>query len=323
MRHLPALRKERLLAAAAVVLVVIAAFLGASVHGGWLSFEAGAGYSGQLGPYALANDETAEARSAFVDWASDVLSRALSAADDARTPSGRRPLGAFYQCHKRSRSFNGVLRRFRMAYPTAPLVVVNDGGDQALRAIALKYNANYSYEGQVAVPGRGALYMSGDAAAVRLVERAALVANEVDWIMLLEDDVNVRRPVNLTTLTGDLNGDNPKEFLSASLVTVIQQELGRPVPDTHFGGAGGGILRAALLREIVASAGWKDRVKRLAKARGSIASDELWSSLVLMSGGRIASYPGYVEAWYPDALARLEAGTCEVLHKDKSLYDDD
>jgi hypothetical protein len=189
---------------------------------------------------------------------------------ESRSEAPRAPLGAYYRCHGRTAAFREVLRLFRASYPAAPLFVANDGGSDELGSIALEHGAAYVYEARVSASATG-LFLESAEAALHHLRGVAAVAEVADWVLLLEDDVHVLAPVRLETLQCDVNGDNPHALLRGRLLEELEAAVG-PLPDRHYGGAGGAVLRGAFLRD---RDRWEPWVLRLAGAGGRVASDEL------------------------------------------------
>lgn len=106
------------------------------------------------------------------------------------------------------------------------------------------------------------------------------------------------------------------------MIHVIQNATNTTLKDYHYGGAGGAILRGSFLRWLGRSGHWRSDIEQLTAGLGAIMSDQLLTSLFLMNGGSIGSWPGYVEYWRSDYSERLKAGTIEVSHQDKSMYGD-
>ncbi len=156
---------------------------------------------------------------------------------------------------------------------------------------------------------------------VRFVDQVHLALDNEscqEWLLVLEDDVRVLRPID-AVLDFDLNGVNQSENLPIR-VNVELARVGRRPRWRGFGGCGGSILKAATLRR-------RDRqdikafLSRTIRRTGRpLGSDEVLSTWVLYCGGRLGGYQGFAETWYPDIAARLSTHAVSVLHQFKDDY---
>lgn len=197
----------------------------------------------------------------------------------------------------------------------APLLIFNDGGLLDLSVVAKEFNATqYFYLDKSSSKLKG-LHFGTPTRALQFVRRVVSVAeiSGADWVILLEDDVRVWRRISVDQLQFVLNGDNIHESLErqGGLVPSIDRLRGCPVRDTHYGGAGGAILSGEYLRSLGACGsdvvlGW---LTSLYEGSNSLASDQILSSLVLLSGYRVGTWPGYKE------LDRQGGASAEVVYK--------
>jgi len=135
------------------------------------------------------------------------------------------------------------------------------------------------------------------------LKRIILAAQNVDWLILLEDDVWTCGSVDFSELTHDMNGQCVAEYNS---------HWGDSKPGACYGGYGGFILRGQFLREELKI----DRAyigKILAQLKRPVASDELLSAVFLKSNGTIGRYPGYAEKMGESPV---------IVHQMKGFYKD-
>lgn len=232
-----------------------------------------------------------------------------------------------YQCHGRPAAVEQVLLKWRQVYPHAPVFMVNDGGDPALHAIALRFGAHYSYNMQRTSASLTANYVNDPEAMIQSVERILVSAHHADYIMIMEDDVHVLKPITLTSLQYDLNSDfNPlgTNRLDHRMVAFITSVRRRPPPqDWQFGGCGGSILRGAFLREMQRQGNWRHYVHMLHNSMNNsrpLGHDEVLSALLYAHDGSFGPFPGFAEKWYKDYQQRLAGGSIEVVHQVKDFY---
>jgi len=213
-----------------------------------------------------------------------------------------------------------TFRHFRNVYKDTLIEMVNDGGDPGIEIIAKQYHAQYRLETRSS--SNTALFFNSSAAATSLVERilSTALSSNADWVLLLEDDVHIVKEISLDSLQHDLIGDYPRTHLPDHIIEVVERHKGSELLDAHYGCCGGCILRGRFLRRLLKHSSWRQRIEELCTLESPIASDVMWSSLVLMNDGSIGSYPGFAEKWYPDYEERLQKGTIEVLHQEKSFY---
>ena len=114
-----------------------------------------------------------------------------------------------------------------------------------------------------------------------------------------------------------MNTDRLKYDISGACFALYNDGLSKFVSGMVgrcYGGCGGHIVRsAALLRANISEAA----VDELARASSlnKIASDELLSAVIIMSGGTIGSYSGFINSpwlrWLPGTV---------LVHQAKGLY---
>ena len=220
-----------------------------------------------------------------------------------KTETEAQRLGAYYQ----TSTFNPhatqlVLAIFRQAYAAAPVTVYIDNDDQ--RRVnwddfhpinILPYD-----KGTSSADSRGMHFRTVDACAAyvhRIIEAAR---QDVDWLILLEDDVWVCNRINTTRLTDDMNGQ---------CIAKYGAVWGNAVPGSCYGGYGGFVLRASFLRHMRVNTSYIHEIL-LALGR-PVASDELLSALLLRSNGTIGRISDYAEQM---------TSTPVIVHQMKDFY---
>jgi hypothetical protein len=270
----------------------------------------------------------------------DRAAAALAAAEDTREPAQPSPadsLGALFivQSHERAADF--ALEHFRSVYPRARVLMLNNGGEDApMRAVARRHGVVQSYL-QLPRVGRtieeGAFEKLEDAMEwVRRVLNATVLwfPPEVTHVLMLEDDVNVVRRVNLGALLHDINGANeqgPTLTKAAEDVIRARTPPGWAPSRLVFGGFGGSILRRSFFAKMWATPTEQARVAADVEAFSKLdygptfSSYQLLSFLVYLRGGTVRSWPGLIETWIPGHEERLKRQDFEVWHRYTNLYE--
>lgn len=139
-----------------------------------------------------------------------------------------------------------------------------------------------------------------------------------EWMFVLEDDVRILGPIT-TELAFDLNGFNPHARLHRRINIELLKRVRRPLFQ-GYGGCGGSILRTSTLMK--SPIGEVRRfLRRAIRVTGRpLGSDEVLSAWVLFNRGRLGSYEGFAETFYPDFPLLLESGLVTVVHQYKDDY---
>ena len=132
-------------------------------------------------------------------------------------------------------------------------------------------------------------------------------------------------PLSISSLGNDINGCNKNEFLGPRVSAEIRthNEKLRNCFNIWYGACGGSIFRTEFMVDLLKD---KDALKKEVSLYCSLSKKDKWASdcflsyLCLKKNGTIGQYPGFCETWYPDYLARKQAGDIEVLHQYKELY---
>lgn len=128
----------------------------------------------------------------------------------------------------RMRAAREVLRRWRLFYPEAPLYIINEGRDAALEAAAREHGAHHVYA--PATSDTQTTIFSSVKDAARWMQHLIDAGSMADWVILLEDDVHILKPISFHTLRHDINGDNKDVRLSDELVKVGRQWPAGSIP---------------------------------------------------------------------------------------------
>ena len=241
------------------------------------------------------------------------------------SPSPSDPeLAGLYIFYRNPAAFLQTLRSYRAAYPTASLHLFADDGAHNFGAAARHFNATFDgVARRITAKKKGSTYFGRPNADVALgVVRAALSGVTEPFLILLEDDVIVRRRVR-SPLLYDIQGcawdhktitGYPEEF--------VRRRGGggdNPLPLTGFGGS---VFRARALRRAASpTAAELDELYQHAED-GTLGTDYLFGALVAAANGTLGCFDGFVEAGWERARAeQLEReGRLEVAHGEKGAY---
>lgn len=234
-------------------------------------------------------------------------------------------IGAFYQCFKQPRAFDHCLQNFRIHYPDVPLWIVNDGGDPNLESISKKYNPiHYELKERLDTNAKCLIFSKKEQILewLRRLKEFVMTTN-VDFILLLEDDVFVQAPTKTSDLKYDINGANLSMSFRCPMLDTILHLRNPSCPEKLFyGGCGGCFLRTSFFKRIFLYFELLEHDLDLySKYCTDYASDKVISYLTWLYGGTIGMYPGFVETHHTDYKERTLNGTIEIIHQYKALYE--
>jgi len=177
-----------------------------------------------------------------------------------------------------------VLAMFRRVYTSAPLFVYVDG------QTSLDWDAYHPvvllpFDSKFRSAASNGMHFITVGSCIAYVNRLIKAAREVDWLILLEDDVWVCNRMDVAWLKYDMNGQCIAKF-DANV-------WGDMAPGECYGGYGGFVLRGSFLRRMYVDHEYIHHI--LATIKRPIASDELLSALFLRSNGTIGKIPDYAE----------------------------
>lgn len=218
-------------------------------------------------------------------------------------------LGAYYQTSgNRLFAAQLALSLFRRAYKSSPLFLYIDRPD-AKQSFWNQYEPLFvmPFDLKTQSSKISGTHFATAAACVSYLKRVTAAAQNVDWLLLLEDDVWVCNSINFSDLKYDMNGQCIAKYDAwGDLTPKIQKK------EACYGGYGGFILRGSFVRESMIV----DRLyilQILAQIKRPIASDELLSAIFLKSNGTIGKFSGYAESMSSDARP-------VVVHQMKGFY---
>lgn len=240
-------------------------------------------------------------------------------------------ISAFYQCYKQPKAFLYALKNFRQYYPDSMIVLISDGGGYDYTQAAQYFHCDYSRLPERTGELANSTIFSKRQDFLDWLDRFVAAANKMseDYIMLLEDDVVVRRPIT-SALPFDINGANTKEFLGRKMEAYLQSQgvVGTGKGGRIFyGGCGGALFKKSFILEHFSDRAAVEKILTACEPYRegrhlTFYSTDYWISvLTYYVGGTIGNYDGFAEQWQWDVWLRKNIfNSIEVLHQDKSRY---
>jgi glycosyltransferase involved in cell wall biosynthesis len=213
----------------------------------------------------------------------------------------RKTIDAFFQCYNEVTAADKAFESYRKCYPDGNVVMINDGGDEAMKDVAFKYGAIYGYG-----PNIGICHWKKP---TEWLERFfdAIEKLESDYFVMQEEDVWHVRPVDHSKLVWDICGTNP----DARLPPILAEYTGR----THYAGSGGCFFRTAFFKR-VAKTDWRKHIEKIPAEW--LHADIVLSVVTYMNGGTIGYCTECVELNRPEYQTNKDPA---VIHQYKVHYD--
>jgi hypothetical protein len=225
-------------------------------------------------------------------------------------------LDAIYFFYRQPVAFEASLRSFRQQYPESTIVLIGDLGCYDYSKLAEKYKCHYLLaEKKIGTQNYSAHLNSLTLDQYLDLWQRAFSLMKEDYVLLLEDDTHVYKPVDVSFLNYTINGCNPGEKLHPLLTSWLGSKAS-PI----YGGCGGCIFDKKFFQSIFSTMD-RDSFKQVFSLLvRPLGADEVLSLICYRHGGTIGMYKGFTEVWYPDFKERLLRKEITVLHADKSLY---
>jgi len=233
-------------------------------------------------------------------------------------------IGAYFQCFKQPKSTIATISSFRKNYPNGTIVVASDGGYD-YSDISHYYGCTYVQYDRM---GTDIGIVTTDRNKIitwvnRLLDAAKIIPD--DYIMILEDDVRIYKPVE--SLRYDCNGINTEVRIGSRLTEFLKTRnstIPKDCTNYYFGGCGGAIINKQFILDnikdidetITILESYQDE-----KMRGQYVSDYWISILILYHGGSLGPYEGFSETWHMSySLKQHVLHTVKTAHFDKTLH---
>lgn len=213
----------------------------------------------------------------------------------------RKTIDAFFQCYNQVTAADKAFESYRKCYPDGNVIMLNDGGDEAMKEVAFKYGATYGYGSNI-----GICHWKKP---TEWLERFfnAIEKLESDYFVMQEEDVWHVRPVDHSKLVWDICGTNP----DARLPPVLAEYTGR----THYAGSGGCFFRTAFFKR-VAKTDWRKHIEKIPAEW--LHADIVLSVVTYMNGGTIGYCTECVELNRPEYQTNKDPA---VIHQYKNNYE--
>lgn len=212
----------------------------------------------------------------------------------------RKTIDAFFQCYNQVMAADKAFESYRKCYPDGKVIMLNDGGDEAMKDVAAKHGAEYTR-----MPNIGICHWKSP---TEWVERflGAVQKLESDYFVMQEEDVWHVRPVDHSKLVYDICGTNPDAKLPEQLVKYTGQ--------THYAGSGGCFFRTSFFQRL-AETNWRTHLQNIPAQW--LHADIVLSVLTYMNGGTIGYCTECVELGRPEHETQKNPA---VIHQYKVNY---
>lgn len=225
---------------------------------------------------------------------------------------------SFLHCvYRQPQSASAAAQSLWSWYPHAVGVVVIDDGGIAPQHSTDPRVSTTKLNQRLSVTTNG-LYLNEQTVDVFVDHVLEACAFGREWLFILEDDVRVLGPIT-SELEFDLNGFNPRVRLPRPINIELLKAMRRPL-FRGYGGCGGALLRTTTLMKSPMSEVRRFLRRAIDVTGRPLGSDEVLSAWVLYNRGRLGSYEGFAETFYPDFPLLLESGRVAVLHQYKDDY---
>jgi len=238
-------------------------------------------------------------------------------------------VAGFYQCYKEKKAFTHAVEAYRKNYSTENLYIVNDNGDESLKEIADKYNANYHYKyNNIGYTNWHDRKKEGISILEKPLEwlsrlNDALLTFTEEFFIILEEDVYVINKVNIDDLQYDINGCNNGGFSDAINKYIYSVNLNlKDKPIKESGAFGGTILRTFFFKKILENKeDIKNHLINYYKLNGVISQDQIVTFLTYLYNGTVGNISGYTQIGDDDYIEKYNSNKIDILHQYYKLYE--
>jgi len=185
---------------------------------------------------------------------------------------------AFYHCFKDKEATTAVLREFRRHYPLATVHLISDGGDD-FADVAAEFGCVYYYERRIGLQikvGKDSLHEW-----LRRFERVCLECQE-DWLLVLEDDVLVRKPIHQPRHA--IEGANLGHKLWWRPIWKYVHDRHPNLVNNGYGGGGGSLVNREKAIEAIRLYWERENFDAWKRMCRYVASD-IWLTVMFMAAG--------------------------------------
>jgi hypothetical protein len=173
-------------------------------------------------------------------------------------------IGFYYNCYKNKFATDNVLKQLRKIYPTEPVYLLSDCGDN-FADIALKYNCFYKYSpinilGGRVINGKKHMCFTNEQCAKAFLSEIinAIEYCKTDYIILMEDDVFIHDKVRYFPqhAGGDTNIGNKFRNVVHDFTPVLQTYPN--IKFDYWNLAGGSILHCNTIKECIENTSFEE-----------------------------------------------------------------
>ena len=221
---------------------------------------------------------------------------------------------AFYLAHRQQRATFECLRSFRHYNPISTVVLMSDAGED-FSSLADRFGCQYRYCDKNVCP-RDPMTADG---LREWLSRFAWAARQgsSEFIILLEDDVLVRGPINRCTRFAMAGCWHKGALLSAELCNDLVQRWPQ-ITAQNYGGCGGTLFHRQTLIDAVEAFDWQEYPRWAAMCPRVSTWADAFLTLVFLTTGHLyqSAHDVYCETWYPG----WEHNGRPIVHQYKHFY---
>lgn len=197
-------------------------------------------------------------------------------------------IGAYYQLYKRRLSAYTAVEQFRHYYPDSPIYICSDGGDD-FKSLADKFNCSYNHFSFNCGSWRNRhAHTNQYKWLMRLYDAATSTLKDVEWIVLLEEDVETLNSI-LYMPKFNLSGPRNGPEWNSSLRGLFESKHGDLDKYNDLGkkytGCGGSIINRKVFVECFEKTSYNDiRACASLDSRILLAEDATITALFHLNG---------------------------------------
>lgn len=244
-------------------------------------------------------------------WISTVVKANVGTFHCTGIPFERRSLkdsgvAAFYQFYRRPRSFLAAIDSYRHFYPNNTLILLGDAGCFNYKGVAQALSAFYIVSEHRLSSKNTSTFVTYDSL-LNILPFFRLVFDIIDepYVLLLEDDVRLRRPINESNLPYSINGANRLTTLPDHLLNVIAEGRGDRDFPKFYGGSGGTVFNTSF---------WRYAFDRLTEVGlhhffpsddTKYGYDQLFTAIARQFNGTVDDISEFSEVWRDNKISAI------------------
>ena len=221
---------------------------------------------------------------------------------------------AFYMVHSARRATFECLQSFRRYNPNATVVMMSDAGDD-FSDIATRFGCHYEYcSGNVCPPKPSTTDQLREW--LGRFTRAARKGN-AEFMILLEDDVLIRGPIERTTRFAVAGPWHRRARLSRRLIWALQQKWPH-ITARNYGACGGALFHRETFIEASEAFDFEQFPRWASLCPKAAAWTDAFLTLVFLLAGHTytSAHDVFTETWYRG----WETNGLPIVHQYKRFY---